>query len=35
MAMRIGQIVIAPTELRDQDVQELEHRLIEVLNGGV
>jgi D-glucosaminate-6-phosphate ammonia-lyase len=35
MAMRNGQIVIVPTELRDEDVPELEQRLIEVLNGGV
>jgi L-seryl-tRNA(Ser) seleniumtransferase len=35
MAMRDGQIVIAPTELRDEDVPELEQRLIELLNQGV
>jgi len=34
MAMGNGQIVIAPTELRGEDVPELEQRLIEVLSGG-
>lgn len=35
MAMRNGEVVIAPPELRDEDVPELVRRLIEVLNGGV
>ena len=35
MGLRDGQMVIVPTELRDDDVPELERRLIAVLSGRV
>jgi hypothetical protein len=35
MAVRNGEIAIAPSELRDEYMPELVQRLIDVLSGGI